>query len=124
MHALNPNADVKVAANESLIRELAFTGRDFGAEEALSLGLVSRSVTGSRREALASALELASAIARLSPVAVAGTKACLLQARDTGSVAEGLLFVAAWNGAALQAQDLPTAALAHLAKEIPVFSKL
>ena len=40
----------KVIGNHSLARELAYTARAFGAEEAMSLGFVSRVVKGSLKE--------------------------------------------------------------------------
>lgn len=41
----------KIVGNDSLTRELAFTGRDFNADEALRMGFVSR-VCGSKDEAM------------------------------------------------------------------------
>lgn len=38
----------KVVGNESFTREVAFTGRDFGAEEALQVGFLSKVVEGGR----------------------------------------------------------------------------
>lgn len=40
----------KISGNESLLRELVFTGRDFGVEEAKSLGFISRAVSGGKDE--------------------------------------------------------------------------
>ncbi|GFZ45269.1 hypothetical protein JCM24511_02995 [Saitozyma sp. JCM 24511] len=64
----------KIAGNESLVRELALTGRKFGADEAKSLGFVSEVVQGGRKEVLGKALDMAGVIAAKSPVAVVGTK--------------------------------------------------
>ncbi|CEL61474.1 Delta(3,5)-Delta(2,4)-dienoyl-CoA isomerase, mitochondrial OS=Mus musculus GN=Ech1 PE=2 SV=1 [Rhizoctonia solani AG-1 IB] len=72
----------KITGNESLLRELAFTAREFGPAEATQLGMVSRVVQGGRDEVLGAALELARVIASKSPVAVVGTKRFLLHARD------------------------------------------
>ena len=118
----------KVARNESLVRELAFTGDDFGAADAVArLGLCSRVVEGSRAQVQAAAFALARHIAAQSPVAMAATKANLLYSRDH-SVADGLDYVATWNGAALQSRDVRTAAAAAAAakrkKAPPLFSKL
>ena len=76
----------KVAGNQSLVRELAFTGRDFSAQEAAQAGFVSRLVKGGRDEVVKAALELASLIAKKSPIAVVGTKRVLLHARDHSCV--------------------------------------
>ena len=72
----------KLTGNASLAAELALTARPFTAAEALTLGLVSRVVPGSRDAVVAAALVLAREIAAKSPVAVVGTKHLLAHARD------------------------------------------
>ncbi|CAG2178071.1 unnamed protein product, partial [Oppiella nova] len=69
-----------------------------------------------------SALELAKVIAANSPVAVQGTKAGLNYSRDH-TVQEGLEFMAVWNQAMIQSDDLIKAAMATAtrATEPPVF---
>lgn len=42
----------KIVANESAVRELAFTSRNFGAAEAHNLGFVSKVVKGGRDQVL------------------------------------------------------------------------
>lgn len=64
----------KLAGNDSLVRELALTGRFFDASTADRLGLVSRVVDGGRAEVQRAAMEVAREIAALSPVATVGTK--------------------------------------------------
>ncbi|KAI0809004.1 ClpP/crotonase-like domain-containing protein [Irpex lacteus] len=91
----------KIAGNQSLVRELALTARDFSAAEGEKLGLISRVVPGSRNEVIAEALNVAKLIAANSPVAVVGTKRVLLHSRDS-TVDENLEYVAAWNASALQ----------------------
>ena len=78
----------KLAANASLVRELALSARTFSAEEALrSLGVVSRVVPGSRAEvACAAIVEFAEVVARKSPVAVVGTKQFITHALDHSCV--------------------------------------
>lgn len=49
--------------NDSLLRELALTARNFDAEEAMALGLVSKVVQGGREAVLKVALETARVIA-------------------------------------------------------------
>ncbi|KAI0714677.1 ClpP/crotonase [Earliella scabrosa] len=93
----------KLAGNQSLVNELAFTGRNFSAAEAEKMGLVSRIVQGGRDEVVAAALELAKLVAEKSPVAVLGTKHLLLHARDH-PVRENLEYTAVWNSAMLQTQ--------------------
>src|SRR5437016_3906376 len=72
----------KIASNDSLVRELAYTARPFSAADAEKLGLVSKVVNGSRDEVVRAALELASTIARKSPVAVYGSKMLIAHAKD------------------------------------------
>jgi enoyl-CoA hydratase len=62
-------------------RELAFTGERLGAERALTVGLVN-AVLPDAAGTLARALELATAIATKSPLAVAGSKLALNYAVD------------------------------------------
>lgn len=64
----------KVTGNDSLARELALTGRIFGADEACAAGFVSRVIHGGREEVEKEALDVARTIAGKSPVAVLGTK--------------------------------------------------
>ena len=113
----------KVAANESRVRQLCFTGENFGAQEAKELGLVSTVVNGSGQEVREEAFALAKRIAMQSPIALVATKANLLYSRDH-SVSDGLDYVATWNGAGLQSTDLRIAASAKKRKAAPVFSKL
>lgn len=123
----------KIVGNESLCRELAFTGRNFGAIEATRIGLVSRTLgPGSRREEVVQAcLLIAADIARQSPVAVFGTKRNLMYGRDH-SVADGLEYAATWSASGLQTEDLEKAMRAGVSRtkrggkkaSHPEFSKL
>ena len=92
------------------------------ADEARKCGLVSR-VVENRDEVLKAALTTAQLIAEKSPVAVQGTKHNLVYARDH-SVPESLRYMAAWNSAMLQSEDLMKAAVAAISKEKPRFKKL
>ena len=129
---LPPSNPKQIVGNESLCRELAFTGRLFGVAEALRMGFVSRTCgPGSRRkEAVEASLVTAAEIARQSPVAVFGTKRNFIYGRDH-SVEDGLEYAATWSGAALQAEDLGRAMRAGLSRSKkgvmashPTFSKL
>ena len=71
----------KLTGNQSLLRELAYTARNFSASEAEKLGLVSRIVPGGRDQVVQAALELAKTIAAKSPIAVSGTKRLISHAR-------------------------------------------
>lgn len=112
----------KIVGNDSAVRELALTARDFPSEEAKSLGLVSR-VLPTKEDALQEAQRIAGLIASNSPVAVVGTKRNLNYARDH-TVQESLDFVATWNAAMIQSDDLMKAMMASMQKKKPEFSKL
>jgi enoyl-CoA hydratase/carnithine racemase len=109
--------------NQSLVRELCLTGRNFDATEAVALGLVSRIVP--THLLVEEALTLARCMAQLSPVAVQGTKQALLYARDH-SVEDGLEQVALYNALGLQGTDLRTAMMAYQqkSKTPPTFSNM
>ncbi|KAI0696032.1 ClpP/crotonase [Cerioporus squamosus] len=113
----------KITGNQSLVSELAFTGRNFSAAEAEKMGLVSRVVEGGREEVVAAALETAKLIAEKSPVAVLGTKHLLLHARDH-SVKENLQYTVVWNSAMLQTQDMAETMQAIKRKTKPKFGNL
>ncbi|KAH7098313.1 ClpP/crotonase [Auriculariales sp. MPI-PUGE-AT-0066] len=106
----------KLTGNASLLHELALTARPFGSSEALSLGLISRSVPGSRSDVVKVALEVAAEIAQHSPLATLGTKRFLANARER-TVPEALEYQATWNMAAVQAPDLEQTARAIMKKE-------
>ncbi|WFD30716.1 hypothetical protein MSPP1_001740 [Malassezia sp. CBS 17886] len=112
----------KVVGNDSVARELALTARFFDAAEAREIGFVSR-VFETREDALRGAVETASQIAGLSPVAVTATKMTLVYSRDH-SVPEGLGYMQNLNASMLQSADIGTAVQAALSKTTPTFAKL
>ncbi|KAK3257166.1 hypothetical protein CYMTET_33737 [Cymbomonas tetramitiformis] len=112
----------KIVGNDSKIRELAFTARDFRGKEAENLGLVSQ-VFDDQAGAMAAAMATAQEIAALSPVAMVATKKTLNYSREH-SVEEGLDYIATLNGALLQSEDVPIAVAASQTKTKPTFSKL
>jgi enoyl-CoA hydratase len=95
--------------------ELAFTGRDFDAAHAESIGLVNDVYPGGAQGVLEAAQLLAGQIAANSPLAVQGTKA-VLAANDGRTVDEGLQFVAWWNALYLRSDDLTEAVTAFFEK--------
>jgi len=101
------------------VAELAYTGRDFDAGEASSLGLVTRLLPDADA-VLAAAIETAEAIAANSPLAVQGTKT-VLRAGDGRTVDEALDYVALWNAAFLHSNDLGEAMASFVAKRDPEF---
>ena len=94
----------RLIGNDSLVRELCLTGRNWPAEEAARAGFLS-SVHLDGAATLAAAQAMAARIAALSPLAVQGTKVCLNYSRDH-SVADGLAHAALWNAAMLQGGDV------------------
>ena len=101
------------------LAELAYTGRDFDVGEAASLGLVSK-VLPDAEATFEAAMETAWLIAANSPLAVQGTKA-VLRAGDGRTVDEALDYVALWNAAFLQSDDLGEALAAFVEKRDPKF---
>lgn len=99
--------------------ELALTGRDFTAEEALGMGFVTR-LCESRDALLAEAKALADLIAGLPPLTVQGVKDTLIQGRDNG-VYPGLDYVAQKNAALIPNEDMMEAVTAFLEKRQPIF---
>jgi enoyl-CoA hydratase len=100
-------------------RELALTGRDFNAREALQMGLVTR-VCEDRDALYAEAKTLATAIAECPPLTVQGTKDVILYSRDHG-IEAGLNYVAQKNAAALPSEDVIEAVTAFMEKRKAVF---
>ncbi len=100
-------------------RELALTGRDFSAEEALKIGFITRLCTD-KEDLFKQAESLAAEIAGLAPLAVQGTKDVLLYSRDNG-IYPGLQYVAQKNAAALISEDALEAIAAHIEKRKPAF---
>ncbi len=101
------------------VAELAFTGRDFDAGEAASLGLISR-ILPDADATLEAAMETAELIAANSPLAVQGMKA-VLRAGDGRTIDEALDYVALWNAAFLHSDDIQEALAAFVDKREPKF---
>jgi enoyl-CoA hydratase/carnithine racemase len=107
---------------EGIVRELTYTGRKMGAEEALRLGLVNR-VEPDRDSLMAAAAEIARTIAAKSPLAVAGAKLSLNYSRGR-PVEEGLRHVALWNAGTLISADLTAAIAARAGRSTASFGDL
>ena len=104
---------------QGMARELAYTGRVFGAQEARDMGLVNR-VFASREALYAGVQEIAASIAAKSPLSIRGSKEMLNYTRDH-SVADSLNYIATWNAAMLQSEDLKQAMAASMQKQEPKF---
>lgn len=104
---------------DGMVRELAYTGRDFDGAEAQAIGLVNQTFPG-HDALLAGVRKIAASIAGKAPLAIRGTKEMLNYARDH-SVADGLNYVATWNAAMLMSADLDEASAAMRDRRQPTF---
>jgi enoyl-CoA hydratase/carnithine racemase len=95
-------------------RELALTGRNFSAEEALRMGFITH-LCEDRDSLYKEARRVAEEIAGCSPLAVQGAKEVINYSRDHG-VWAGLEYVAQKNAAALFSEDLMEAFKAFVEK--------
>jgi enoyl-CoA hydratase len=100
-------------------RELALTGRDWSAEEALKMGYITRLCEDSNA-LFEGARKLAEEIASLAPLAVQGIKDVANYSRDNG-VQQGLEYVAQKNAAVIPNEDMIEAVSAFLEKRKPRF---
>ena len=107
---------------EGLVRELAYTGRRMGAEEALRYGLVNR-VLADRDACVAAAQEMAADIARHAPMAVHGCKRAITYSRDH-TTQEALDWIAVWNASMLRPAEMMAAMAAKQTKTPGQFAKL
>jgi len=101
-------------------RELAFTGKDIDAARALSMGLVS-DVYETQDALLEASRKLAREIAANPAVVVQGIKQVMNYCADKSTV-DGLRFVAVWNAAFLQSNDLGEAIAAFMERRSPNFT--
>jgi len=95
-------------------RMMAYTGRDFTAEECLRMGLINE-IYDSQESLMAGALKLAEEIAANSAAAVRGSKQILNYMEDH-SVEDGLKYVAAWNSAFFNTKEIQDAFMKSMAK--------
>jgi enoyl-CoA hydratase/carnithine racemase len=103
-------------AREDVVRELTYTGRVFGAEEALSSGFVTRIVADPR----AAALETAREIAGRNPHAVRAAKR-LLNNAPYADLTSGLLAEALEQQALIGSANQTEAVRANIEKRAPNF---
>ena len=101
-------------------RELALTGRDWTAEEALKMGYITRLCEDSPA-LFEEARTLAEEIANLAPLAVQGIKEVANYSRDHG-IQQGLEYVAQRNAAVVPNEDMIEAVSAFLEKRTPRFN--
>ncbi len=104
---------------DGVVRELAYTGRDMGAQEARDVGFVNQ-VFEDKETMMREVTRIARDIASKSPLAVRGSKEMLLYSRDH-SVAEGLNYIATWNAGMLSQADLQAGVQAQMEKKQAVY---
>jgi enoyl-CoA hydratase len=104
---------------QGMTRELALTGDDIDAHEALRIGLVNH-VYEDENALLEAARAMAKRMADNPPLVVQGVKEVLNYCADK-SIADGERFVAVWNSAFLASHDLFEAIGAFSEKRAPKF---
>jgi enoyl-CoA hydratase len=107
---------------QGLVRELAYTGRNLSADEALRSGLVNR-IFDTPQAMLDGVMAVARDIAAKSPLAVCGSKEMINFARDH-TVDEALNYMSIWNAAFIHGEDMPEAFRAMQEKRKPRFKDL
>lgn len=105
--------------NEGVVRELAFTGRNFSADEAKSFGLLNN-VLKDQKQLIEEVTKVAEIIAQKSPLAIRGIKENLNYSRNH-NVEDGLRNVAIWNSAMLVSEDIKEIFMAKQQKCQPQF---
>ena len=104
---------------EGIVRELAYTGRRMGAQEALDRGFVN-AVYDDHASMMEAVDDIAAQIAAKSPMAIWGTKQSMNYSRDH-SVADGLEYIATWNAAMFDTDDMGEAFRAQMDRREPDF---
>jgi enoyl-CoA hydratase len=104
---------------EAHTREMAFTGKNIDASRALRIGLVSE-VYDTQAALVEAARSLAREIADNPPLVVQGIKQ-VMNCRIDKTIADGLRYVATWNSAFLQSEDLADALSAFRERRDPRF---
>lgn len=107
---------------QGVVRELAFTGRNFSAQEALALGLVNQ-VFESQEAMLNGVMAIAAQIAKHSPLAVTGCKEMLNYSRDH-SVTDSLKYMATWQSGMFRPHDMMKTFQAKATKSQAQFDNL
>ncbi len=104
---------------DGIVRELAYTGRYFYADEARTIGFVNK-VFPDKNAMINGVMKLAVQISSKSPLAIRGIKEMLLYSRDH-SVDDSLNYVSTWNAAMLMSNDLQKTLEGSLAGKVPEY---
>ena len=107
---------------EGIVKELAFTGRNFSASEAKEYGFVNR-LYESHEALIEGALDIANEIASNSPAAVYGCKKVIDFSRDH-TIEEGLEWINMWNASMLSQTELMEGFRSYKNKSVGDFAEL
>ena len=107
---------------EGWVKEMAYTGRRIGAEQALKIGLVNQ-VFADQSTMLDYVRETAREIASKNPVAVTGCKTVINYGRDH-STADTLDYIGLWNASMLPAAHMKEAFMAKAEKREATYPDL
>ena len=107
---------------EGIVKELAFTGRNFSAQEAKEYGFVNK-LYESHDSLIEGALEIANEIASNSPAAVYGCKRVIDFSRDH-TIDEGLEWINMWNASMLSQSELMEGFQSYKSKKVGDFAEL
>jgi len=105
-----------------VVKELAYTGRNFGAQEAKEYGFVNN-VFSDRDAMLDGVNKIAHQIAANSPMAVSGTKTMINYAIEH-TVEDSLNYMATWQAGMFQMEDVFKAMEAQKTKTLPDYPPL
>jgi enoyl-CoA hydratase len=105
---------------DGIMRELAYTGRNVYGEEAQAIGMVNKHFE-TKESMMEEVMRIASDIAAKSPISIRGTKEMIIYTRSH-TVEDGLNYIATWNAAMLQSNDLMETMTAKAEGRDPVFS--
>lgn len=107
---------------EGIVRELAYTGRRWTAAEAKAAGFVNE-LYPDQETMIDAVMGVAAEIADKSPMAIWGTKQTMHYTRDHG-IADGLEYVANWNAAMFDTDDMAEAFKAQMENRAADFPDL
>jgi enoyl-CoA hydratase len=107
---------------QGIVRELAYTGRRFQADEARACGFVN-ALFDTHEQLLDAVTGVAIDITKRSPLAVWGSKEMLNYGRDH-SIDDALRHIAVWQTGMFQPTDMQEAFAAKAEKRDPVFADL
>lgn len=105
-----------------IVKELAFTGRKFTAQEAHQFGLVNK-IYDNQEVMLEGVMEIAVQIAANSPLAVTGCKEMLNYSRDH-TVEDSLKYMATWQAGMFRPNDMMKTFQAKAMKTQPQYDDL